>query len=290
MDTINLLSKAKSLHIVSSRLLEGLLSGNYRTVFKGRGMEFDEVREYVDTDDARNIDWNVSSRMGFPYTKTFREEREIALFLVVDVSASMATGTAEMTKADAANVVSALFTLAAVHNSDKVGALFFSDRIEKLVTPGKGMTHASRLVRDMATLSPEGKGSNLALACRIVHESLKRRGICVIVSDFRMRTDLRELTILSRKHDVIAVKIVDPADAEFPRTGLIELTDPEEHHRLLVYGKSRKFQKEYRDFWQMEQSLWQRNCRKRGIDSLVLSTDQDPAQRLIQFFSRRKGR
>ena len=290
MDTINLLSKAKSLHIVSSRLLEGLLSGNYRTVFKGRGIEFDEVREYVDTDDARNIDWNVSSRMGSPYTKTFREEREIALFIILDVSASMAVGTAEMKKNDAANLVSALFALSAVHNNDRVGALFYSDRIEKLVTPGKGMTHASRLVRDMATLKPQGTGSDLALACKIVHESLKRRGICVIVSDFRMETGLRELTLLSRKHDVIAVKIVDPADLWFPRTGLIELVDPEERPRMLVFGKSLRFQKEYREFWQMEHALWLKNCRKRGIDSLVISTDEDPAQRLIRFFTRRKGR
>ncbi len=290
MDTINLLSKAKSLHIVSSRLLEGLLSGNYRTVFRGPGIEFDEVREYVDSDDARNIDWNVSSRMGSPYTKTFREEREIALFLIIDVSASMGVGTAQMQKMDAANVVAALFALSAVHNNDRVGALFYTDRIEKLVAPGKGMTHASRLVRDMATLKPEGNGSDLALACRIVHESLKRRGICVIVSDFRMETSLRELTLLSRKHDVIAVKIIDPADLQFPTTGLVELVDPEEKHRMFVFGRSRRFQKEYRDFWQMEHTMWLRNCRKRGIDSLAIRTDEDPAQSLIRFFTRRKGR
>ena len=168
--------------------------------------------------------------------------------------------------------------------------IFFTDRIEKLVSPGKGMTHASRLVRDMATLKPVGKGSDLSLACRIVHESLKRRGICVIVSDFRMETGLRELTLLSKKHDVIAVKVTDPVDQEFPRTGLVELFDPEEHHRLLTSGRSRKFQKEYREFWQMEHALWLKNCRKRGIDSLVVRTDEDPAQSLIRFFARRKGR
>jgi uncharacterized protein (DUF58 family) len=290
MDTVNLLAKAKSLHIVSSRLLEGLLSGSYRTIFKGPGIEFDEVREYVDSDDARNIDWNVSSRMGFPYTKTYREEREIALFLIVDVSASMAVGTVQMTKADAANLVSALFVLAAVHNNDRVGALFYSDKIEKLVVPGKGMTHASRLVRDMATLVPDGKGSDLSLACRIVHETLKRRGICVIVSDFRMETGLRELTLLSKKHDVIAVKVSDPADLDFPTTGLVELFDPEENHHLMVSGRSRRFRREYREFWQMEHALWLKNCRKRGIDSLVVSTDEDPAQSLVRFFARRKGK
>ena len=290
MDTISLLAKAKSLHIVSSRLLEGLLSGNYRTVFKGQGIEFDEVREYVDSDDARAIDWNVSSRMGAPFTKTYREEREITLFLIVDVSASMAIGTAEMKKSDAANLVSALFTLSAVHNNDRVGALFFTDRIEKLVGPGKGTTHASRLVRDMATLKPAGKGSDLSLACRIVHESLKRRGICVIVSDFRMETGLRELTLLAKKHDVIAVKVTDPADQEFPRTGLVELFDPEERHHILTSGRSRRFQKEYREFWQMEHALWLKNCRKRGIDSLIVRTDEDPAQSLIRFFNRRRGK
>ena len=290
MDTINLLAKAKSLHIVSSRLLEGLLSGNYRTVFKGPGIEFDEVREYVDSDDARNIDWNVSSRMASPYTKTFREEREIALFLIIDVSASMAVGAAEMKKADAANVVSALFALAAVHNNDRVGALFFTDRIEKLVLPRKGMTHASRLVHDMATLAPAGTGSDLALACKIVHESQNRRGICVIVSDFRMETNLKELTLLSKKNDVIAVKIVDPADQKFPKIGLIELVDPEEGHRLFAFGNSRGFQREYREFWEMEHALWLRNCRKRGIDPLVIGTGEDPAQRLMRFFTRRKVR
>jgi uncharacterized protein (DUF58 family) len=290
MDAITLLARAKSLHIVSSRLLEGLLSGNYRTVFRGPGIEFDEVREYADTDDARNIDWNVSSRMGSPFTKTYREEREIALSLIVDVSASMTTGTSESTKADVANTVAALFALSAVQNNDRVGALFFTDRIEKLVKPGKGMTHASRLVRDMATIRPQGRGSDLGLACRIVHESLKRRGICVIVSDFRMGTALRELTLLARKHDVIAVKITDPTDMRFPRTGLIELVDPEEHHRLQASGRSGRFQQEYREFWEMEHSTWLKNCKKRGIDSLTVSTTEDPAQSLIRFFARRRGK
>jgi uncharacterized protein (DUF58 family) len=142
----------------------------------------------------------------------------------------------------------------------------------------------------MATLEPHGTGSDLGLACRIVHESLKRRGICVIVSDFRMNTGLRELTLLSKKHDVIAVKVIDPADMRFPKTGLIELVDPEERHRLVVSGRSKRFQQEYREFWEMEHSMWLRNCRKRGIDSLTVNTYEDPAGSLIRFFTRRKGR
>lgn len=290
MDTINLLSRARSLHLVSTRLLEGLLSGNYRTVFRGPGIEFDEVREYVDTDDARNIDWNVTSRMAGPYTKTYREEREIVLFLIVDVSASMKCGTGDVAKIDAANMLSALFAYAAVLNNDRVGALFFSDTIEKWVPPTKGRNHASRLVRDMVTLKPTGNGSDLGLGIKTAYETLKRRGICVILSDFRTNVGIRELTLLARKHDVIAVRIEDPGDVSFPPSGLIEVRDPETGSRLLSRSRSKAFRREYHEYWQMEHVGWEKELRKRGVDTLTVGTDEDPAQKLIAFFGRRKGR
>lgn len=290
MEKINLIAKAKSLHLVSSRLLEGLLSGNYRSVFRGPGIEFDEVREYTDSDDARNIDWNVSSRMASPYTKTYREEREIILVLIVDVSASMMTGSTSMSKADTANIVSALLAYAAVHNGDKICALLFSDRIEKWIPTSKRHTHASRLVRDLVTLVPKGKGSDLGLAVKTVLETVKRRGICVIVSDFRTRVGLHELTMLSRKHDVIAVKISDPVDRSFPATGLIEMEEPETGISLLARPRARSFRREYGEFWEIEDQLWRRNLRKRGIDLLEVGTDDDPAERLLRFFNARKGR
>ena len=290
MDNLNLLSRVRSLHIVSSKLVEALISGNYRTVFRGPGIEFDEVREYMEGDDARNIDWNVSSRMGSPFSKTFREERELSIFIVVDVSASIMSGTGIASKCDAANVLTALITFAAVRNNDRVGALFFSDVIEKYVPLAKGNIHASRLIQDLITLEPVGKGSDLAYALRTVHESLKRRGICIIVSDFRTTAGWRELTLLSRRHDVIAVRLEDPVDSVFPGDGLIELEDSESGRTLMANGRSRGFQREYREFWQMERNRWERACRKRGVDILTLRTDEDPVKVLIDFFNRRRGR
>lgn len=290
LSQFNLLARAKSLHLVSSRLLEGLISGNYRTVFRGPGIEFDEVREYADTDDVRSIDWNVSSRMGSPYTKTYKEEREIALFLILDVSASMRLGSTDMSKMDTANMVAALLCFSAIYNSDRVGALFFSDIVEKVVPLSRRQTHASRLIRDIALFEPKGRGSDMSLALRIVYESLTRRGICVIVSDFRTNTGSKELLLLSRKHDVIAIKIGDPLDMSFPPTGLISLTDPESGSQILSYSRSKAYQREYREFWEHEHTLWQRKCRKIGVDTLTVGTDEDPAQKLLTFFNRRRRR
>lgn len=290
MEKIDLLSKAKTLHLVSTRLLEGLLSGNYRSVFRGPGIEFDEVREYTDSDDARNIDWNVSARMNSPYTKTYREEREIILVLIIDVSASMMTGSTNMSKADSSNMIAALLAYAAVHNGDRVCALLFSDKIEKWVPSSKRHTHASRLVRDLVTLVPRGRGSDLALAVRTVLETVKRRGICVVVSDFRTNVGLHELTLLSRKHDVIAAKITDPTDLNFPATGLIEIEDPETGASIAARPAARSFQRDYREFWQIENSIWEKNLRKRGIDILNVSTTDDPSERLLSFFNARKGK
>lgn len=290
MDRRRLLSRAKSLRITSSRLLEGLLSGSYRSVFKGPGIEFDEVREYTTGDDIRAIDWNVTSRMGAPYTKTFREEREILLYLVLDVSGSMYAGAAGASKIDLACELSALFIYSAVQNNDRIGGALFSDTIEKWVPPAKGKTHASRLIRDIVTLRPEGAGSDLALGIRTAYETMKRRGICVIISDFRTACGLRELALLARKHDVIAVRIVDESDFAFPVDGFIELKDPESGKSLPVLGSSRRFRQEYHDFWKAEHAIWEQSYRRRGVATLTIDTHEDPADRLIRFFAARRRR
>jgi uncharacterized protein (DUF58 family) len=290
MDSLGILSKVKHIRLVSSRLLEGILSGNYRTVFRGPGIEFDEVREYVETDDAKSIDWNVSSRMAMPFTKTFREEREVVLFLLIDVSASMLAGSGGTTKLDTAVITSGLLSYSAVRNNDQVGALFFSDRIEKWVPPAKGNTHASRLVQDMLTISPAGRGSDLAAAIRTAYETLKRRGICIILSDFRTALGLQEMRLLSRRHDVIAVKITDPTDSAFPAESLVELRDPESGEALLTRGKSKSFRKEYREFWQMHEYAWRRGCLRKGVDPLVVSTEDDVVAKLLEFFGSRRRR
>ncbi len=290
MDRRRLLSRAKSLRIVSSKLLEGLLSGTYRSVFKGPGIEFDEVREYSESDDVRSIDWNVTSRMRAPYTKTFREEREILLFLVMDVSGSMFVGATGSTKIDVACEVATLFAYAAVQNNDRIGGVFFSDRIEKWIPPAKGKSHASRMVRDMGALDPVGVGSDIALGLRTAYETMKRRGICVIISDFRSATGLEEAALLARKHDVIAVRILDESEYVFPLRGYVELRDPESGKSLPVHGSSSRFRREYHDFWRADNAVWQQSYRRRGVATLAVGADDDPAGMLIRFFNARRRR
>ncbi len=290
MDSLQLLSRIRNIPLVSSKLVEGFLSGNYRSVFRGPGLEFDEVREYSDGDDIRSIDWNVTSRMGEPYVKTFREEREMALLLMVDVSASLQVGSGTFRKADTAAIVSALLAHSAVHNNDRVGAVFFSDRIEKWVPPMKGRNHLMRLVQDMASIEPEGKGSDMSLAIACVEQSMKRRGICIIVSDFRTKPSYRQLSMLGRKHDLIAIKITDPSDKKLPPSGLMELRDTESGKITPSFGFSSSYRKNFEDFWHTEHIFWQRECLRRGINTLTIDTEEDPAKALLTFFRRRKRR
>ncbi len=278
----------KNLHLVSSKLVEGILSGNYRSVFHGTGIEFDEVREYVEGDDARLIDWNVSSRLGSLHTKVFREERELILFLVVDVSASLRWGSSA-SKRELASLVGGLLCVAAVQNNDRVGALFFTDRIERWVPPRKGKKHAARLVHDLLTLRPRGRGSDLPKAIRAVLESMKRRGICVVISDFKTPVVWKELLLLARKHDVIAAMLSDPLDAEFPSSGLVEIEDVESGAVVVGMGSSKGFRDAYRSYGTANRLMWEEGFARRGIDLLRIDTGDDPALALIEFFDKRRS-
>lgn len=289
MEERKIFRNLRNLHLVSSKLIESLLAGNYRSLFRGPGIEFDEVREYVEGDDTRQIDWNVSSRMASPYTKIFREERELILFLLVDVSASLGIGTEE-SKRDLAVFVAGLLAAAAVRNSDRVGGLLFSDRIEKWIPARKGRRHAARLVQDLLTAEPVGRGSDLPAAIRTVLESMKRRGICMIISDFRTPVVWKEMSLLARRHDVIALMIVDPLDEEFPARGLVELQDVESGDMIVAAGYSPRFRRMYREYFGDLQREWEEGLRKRNVEVLKLVTGEDPAPRLISFFERRRRR
>lgn len=290
MEKYRLLQRAKSLKIISAGAVEGLFAGNYRSAFKGPGIEFDEVRAYTENDDARFIDWNVSSRLGTPFLKTFKEERELVLFLIIDVSPSLISGAGATNKREAAGIISGLLAYAAVYNNDRAGALFFSDRIEKVVPPMKGKSHVLRLVQDISNLKPEGIGSNLSLALRTAQESLKRRGICIIISDFRTNSGLKEMALLAHKHDVIALRIKDKLDTRYPSSGLFELRDTETERIIYGQGYSKNFREDYKFFGEAQEKIWVSACRKRGVEPLTISTEDDPLQRLAGFFSRRKER
>ncbi len=281
-------SRVRHLHVRSRKLVESLFAGNYHSVFKGPGLEFDEVRDYAYGDDVRFIDWNVSSRMTSPYSKTFKEERELILFLLVDMSASLAMGTGEADKREVAGNLFALLSLAAVANDDRVGCLLFTDRIERLIVPRKGRKHVLRQISDVLGYKPVGRGSDLGGALRTAAQTLKRKSIVVVLSDFRCDGYQPELALLARKHDVIAVRISDPLDEAFPQTGLLELEDPETGEGMTLWGRSSVLRKEYAEFWDDHRRLWLEGCRSAGVDTLEVGTDEEPAESLQAFFRRRR--
>lgn len=280
--------RVRQVEVVAAKLVDQLLAGRYRSIFRGLGIEFDEVREYVAGDDVRAIDWNVTSRMGSPHTKIFREEREITLFLVLDVSGSLFAGSGDMAKNEYAALVFAILALSAVKNSDRVGAAFFSDRIEEWVSPAKGRKHILRLIHDLLTIRPAGAGSDLELAIKSAYRNLKRRGICFIVSDFRTSGYGESLSLLARRHDVVAVKITDPADYAFPTAGVVELEDPESGRTILADGLSPSFRESYRRYWSDHHLRWLADCRQRGVETLSLSTSEEPGPEMLRFFERRR--
>ncbi|TVR66237.1 MAG: DUF58 domain-containing protein [Spirochaetaceae bacterium] len=280
-------ARLRQLEIVAQRLVESLLAGNYRAVFKGTGIEFDEVREYVEGDDTRLIDWNVSSRFGQVYTKTFREEREMTLFLVLDLSSSLNFGTAARSMREIALIASTLLTLAAVKNNDKVGGVLFTESIESWIVPAKGRTHALRLLQEVISHEPRRDGSNLAGALRTVTESLKRRGILVIISDFQTTNYQRELALASKRHDVIAIRIHDPVMEGLPDFPLVAVGDPETGRTIFLNGRSRRFRFDYEQFWRQQRQQWLRECHRRGISAIEIGTGDNVAERLISFFRHR---
>jgi len=282
--------RVRRLHVRSRKLVESLFAGNYHSVFKGPGLEFDEVREYAYGDDVRFIDWNVSSRMGAPYSKTFREERGLILFVLMDVSASLSIGSRGVDKRELAGNLFALLALAAIANNDKVGCLLFSDHIERLVVPEKGRRHVLWQISEVLCYHSDGRGSNLALALKTTSQSLKRKSIVVILSDFQTEGYQSELALLARKHDVIAIRLTDPLDKEFLDAGLVELEDAETGEGFTAYGRSAALKKEYREFWEDHRRQWLSDCRIAGADSLEVGTDEEPAESLFAFFKRRRGR
>lgn len=282
-------ARLRRLQLIAQRLVDSLLAGNYRSVFRGPGIEFDEVREYVEGDDARLIDWNVSSRLGGAYTKTFREEREMTLFLVVDLSSSLDFGTGVRTLRETALIASALLTLAAVQNNDKVGGALFTDRIEAWIAPSKGRSHAMRLLQEIISVRPSGNGSDLASALRSVSESLKRRGVVVVISDFQTANYQRELALAAKRHDVIAIRLSDPITEDLPIFSLVRVADPETGKSLWLNGRSRRFRFEFEQFWRRHRQQWLRECRRRGISAIEIRTIDDVADRLISFFQRRRA-
>ena len=227
METTELLKKVRKIEIKTRGLSAHIFSAEYHSAFKGRGMAFSEVREYMHGDDIRSIDWNVTARFGHPFVKVFEEERELTVILLVDVSSSGDFGTRTQFKKDLITELCAVLSFSAIQNNDKIGVIFFSNQIEKFIPPKKGKTHILRIIREMIEFEPQHKGTDISVALKYLTNAIKKRSICFLISDFMDHGFEDALKLANRKHDLVALQITDPGEDQLPNVGLIRLQDPE---------------------------------------------------------------
>jgi uncharacterized protein (DUF58 family) len=287
MLTRETLQKIRRIQIRTRTLLDSGIVGGYHAVFKGRGMEFAEVREYTPGDDVRTIDWNVTARMGAPFVKKFVEERDLTLLLVVDISGTHRFGSRFLVKRDYAAELSAVLAFSAVANHDRVGAVLFTDRIEAYVAPDRGRDHALRIVRDVLAKEPQSTGTDLGAALRFARQVMKRRGIVAIVSDFQAKDYERPLGILRRRHDVVALHLWDPLEDEVPDVGLVAVVDPETGVKTVVDTHDHNVRRRLRASTLREA---REIFRRTNVDVLPLSTVDSYERPLAAFFKSRGKR
>ncbi len=290
IDTAELMKKVAGIRILTNRLIDDQLSGDYHSMFKGQGVEFDEVRPYIPGDDIRMIDWNVTARTGHPFIKRFSEERELTVFFVVDVSGSQAFGSTGRTKAELAAEITSLLALTAVRNQDKIGLVLFSDRIVKAIPPRKGRTAVMRLVREVLAADATREKTDLAQALRFVNNIQKRRAVVFLVSDFQADDYERELRVFAKRHDVVACPVTDPAELTLPDIGLVELLDPETGDLILTDTSSRRVRETFHAAAVAEREALFTLLRRTGIDTLPLVTDHPYIDSVRRLFHRRAHR
>lgn len=284
------LKKVRRIEIRTKRLVNDLFSGEYHSTFKGQGMEFEEVREYMPGDDIRLIDWNVTARTGFPHVKKFREERELSVVLLVDASSSGRFGTRERFKSETAAELCALLAFSAIKNNDKVGLIIFTDTIEKFVPPQKGRGHVLRLIREILAFEPTGIGTNIAGALEYLSRVIKRKSVVFLVSDFLSSDYQKPLRVANNKHDIIAMKITDPRESTFDDVGLLELEDVETGEVFLVDTGSNEFRREFEARATEDLANLMREFRAIDMDCINIRTDRSYIVPLINFFKMRERR
>ena len=285
-----ILSKVRFIEITTSRLVNTLFAGEYHSVFKGRGMEFDEVREYDPQDDIRDIDWNVTARMGHPYTKKFVEERELTVIFLVDASSSGQYGTRGKTKAELIAEIAALLAFSAVKNNDRVGLIIFSDRIEKYIPPKKGRFHVLRVVREILTFHPKHRATDINVALKTLNDVVTKRSTVFLFSDFIDENYEKLLKITHKKHDVVAVVVEDPSEKEFPSLrSPVELEDAETGERF-VLGTPKNFKKRFHEQWEKRKDDRDKVFASVGLDRIEIETGKNYIQSLIRFFKTREKR
>ncbi|OGU33433.1 MAG: hypothetical protein A2057_16760 [Ignavibacteria bacterium GWA2_35_9] len=290
MLTKELLKQVRQIEIKTKGLVNQVFSGEYHSVFKGRGMEFSEVREYQFGDDIRNIDWNVTARFSHPFIKIFEEERELTVILLVDLSGSLLFGTVEKTKQQIAAELSAVLAFSAMKNNDKVGLILFTDKIEKFVPPRKGKTHVLRLVREVLSFEPKGKATNLKSALEYMNNAIKKKSIVFLISDFMDNGYEKILRIVGKKHDLVGIVINDRREFKLPKIGLVKLTDSETGEERWIDTSDTKVQKTVagvrQRIIQNRKSLFLSS----RLDSIEINTGENYVKPLVKFFRTREGR
>ncbi|MBF0254500.1 MAG: DUF58 domain-containing protein [Candidatus Omnitrophica bacterium] len=283
-----LYAKIKYIDITTSRLVESVFAGEYHSVFKGKGIEFDEVREYMPGDDIRDIDWNVTAKTGVPYTKRYVESRELTVMLLIDVSASEYFGTAQKQKSEIIAEICAVLAFSAIKNNDRVGVLFFTDQVEKFITPQKGKRHVLRAIREILSFKPRGKGTDIGAALKALNQIVPKRATVFLFSDFFTSGYEKLLKISHRKHDMIGVVVEDDREAEFPKVGAIELVDAESGRRLYFNSSSGRFRKRFSKL--CKDSVEERNHLFDSIrmDHIEIRARENFVDPLIRFFKRRE--
>lgn len=282
--------KIRILQITTRKVVNDVLAGGYTSVFKGRGIEFDEVREYLPGDDVRTIDWNVTARTGRPYVKRYVEERELTVIFLVDLSASGAFGSVNKLKNEIAAEFCALLSFSAVKNNDKVGLVVFTDRVELYVPPKKGTTHVLRLIRELLNFKPKAAKTDLAGALDYLGKVSKKRAVVFLVSDFQAEGFEKAMRIVSKRHDLVAVPIVDPREVRLPNVGLIELEDAESGEMVLVDTSSAAVRKRYERLGRERSEKFRELFASMGVDKIEVMTDRDYVPKLVSFFRSRERR
>ena len=288
MDTQEILKKVRKVEIKTRRLSANIFAGQYHSAFKGRGMAFSEVREYQFGDDVRDIDWNVTARFHRPYVKVFEEERELTVMLMVDVSGSLDFGTEVQTKRDMVTEIAATLAFSAIQNNDKIGVIFFSDKIEKYIPPKKGRKHILYIIREMLDFKPESRKTDIRQALEFLSGVSKRRCTAFLLSDFYVRQDFSQsLVIGNRKHDIVAIQVYDHRAKELPDVGLMKVIDSETGYEQYIDTSSKKLRTAYTRYWNNRQQNLQETFNKSNVDSISIATSDDYVKDMMMLFKKR---
>ena len=288
MDTSDILKKVRQIEIKTKGLSNNIFAGEYHSAFKGRGMAFSEVREYQYGDDIRDIEWNVTARFNKPYVKVFEEERELTVMLLIDVSGSLDFGTQKQTKREMVTEIAATLAFSAIQNNDKIGVIFFTDKVEKFIPPKKGRKHILYIIRELLDFKPESHRTDVRFALQYMTQAIKRRCTAFVISDFIDKNDFcQSLSIANRKHDIVAIQVFDKRIAELPNIGLVKMRDAETGADLIIDTSNKKVREAQHRWWTNMNVKLKDTFNRSNVDSVSIRTDQDYVSSLMSLFAQR---